>query len=133
MPFRYLKDPLFLMCFAAYGIQRCLKSFDLSTPFLCSYLNDLICIPFWVPIMLWGNKKLGLRRNDDPPEGFEIIIPLILWAFVFEVLIPGMPSWSIPTWADPCDILSYCVGGLAAALFWKVYYRESPLTTQEKH
>jgi len=131
MPFKYLKDPLFLVCFIAYCVQRCLNSLDASTPFLCSYLNDLICIPFWVPIMLYALKRLGLRRHDGPPEDFEIIIPLLLWSFLFEVLIPGMPSWSIPTWADPYDVLSYCVGGLAASFFWNMYYRRASGTSQE--
>ena len=41
-------------------------------------LNDVICIPFWVPIMLFIMKKAGLRREDGPPTGSEILIPLIL-------------------------------------------------------
>lgn len=60
--------------------------------------------------MLWAHRRLGLRRHDGPPEGFEIVIPLLIWSFLFEVLIPARREWSIPAVADPYDVLSYCVG-----------------------
>ncbi len=129
MRFRYLKDPLFLACFSAYFLHRCLRSYGFSTPFLRAHLNDLICIPFWVPIMLWAHRRLGLRRHDGPPEGFEIVIPLLIWSFLFEVLIPARREWSIPAVADPYDVLSYCVGALAAAVLWRAYYRRGKGTT----
>ncbi|MEN6452460.1 MAG: hypothetical protein ABFC96_18380 [Thermoguttaceae bacterium] len=123
MPFRYLKDPLFLACFGVYWVHRCMKCLDLSTLFLRSYLNDLICIPFWVPIILWAHRRLRLRRHDFPPEAIEIVIPLIAWSFLFEVLIPSRREWSIPAVADPGDVLCYCVGAAAAAIFWSIFYR----------
>lgn len=124
MPFAYLKDPLFLVCFAVYWIHRFFADHGLSTPLLCGYLNDLICIPFWVPIMLWALRKLKLRRHDRPPEGAEIVIPLLVWTAVFEVFIPYHREWQVPTVADPYDVLAYSVGALLAVLFWKWHYRQ---------
>lgn len=123
MPFRYLKDPLFLTCAAVFIVHRCLKTFDLSPWWLRFYLNDVICIPFFVPMMVWANRRLGLRRHDEPPEGFEIVIPLLLWAFVFEVLLPYRRDWAVPAVADPYDVFCYAAGALAATLFWQRYYR----------
>ena len=51
-PFAYLRDPLFLVCFIAYWIHSGLVAHGTSTPLFRNHLNDLICVPFWVPIML---------------------------------------------------------------------------------
>ena len=122
MGFAYLKDPVFLMCFCLFWINRNLEQCELSTPLLRSYLNDIICIPFWVPIMLWMQKKTGLRKHDRPPESFEIVIPLVVWAVLFEVVIPGHREWAVPAVADPYDVLCYSVGSLVAVVTWRWYY-----------
>jgi len=123
VPFRYLKDPLFLACLVAYWAHRWLADSGMSTPFLRSHLNDVICIPFWVPIMVWITKTVGLRRHDCQPDAVEIVIPLLIWSALFEVIIPSQTQWHSPKTADPYDVLSYCLGSLGAAFFWKWYYR----------
>ena len=122
MPFRYLKDPLFLTCFAAYWLHRIARQWGITVPILDAYLNDLICVGFWVPIMLWAHHKLGLRTHDDPPEGVEIVIPAIIWALVFEVVLPASRLWSPYAVADPNDVCCYFAGGLAAVIFWRWHY-----------
>lgn len=124
MPYRYLRDPLFVICFLVYGLHRWLAACDLSTPLLRGYLNDLICIPFWVPIMVWIIRKLGLREHDAPPNSIEVVTPLLIICVLFEVVIPAQRAWPVPTIADPYDILAYCVGALAAVVFWKWHYRQ---------
>ncbi len=125
MSFAYLKDPLFLTCVCLYAINRGLEHYNLSTPLLQSYLNDIVCIPFWVPIMLWLQKKTGLRQHDRTPENFEIVVPLLIWAVLFEVVIPAAHGSLVPAVADPNDVLCYCLGSFAAVGFWKWYYRPS--------
>jgi hypothetical protein len=124
MNFRYLRDPLFLFCVALYFLNRWLLKPYFSSVFLHSYLNDVICIPFWVPIMVWGMRKLRLRADDEPPQWYEIIIPLLLWSFVFESWLPRMPAFRHLATADPNDILAYTAGATVASLFWQWYYRE---------
>jgi len=121
--FKYLRDPLFAACFTLYWAHRWAARLGYSTTFLRSYLNDLICIPFWIPIMLWAMRVTGLRKHDQPPDTIEIVIPLLLWAAVFEVLLPSQSAWRVPTVADPGDVLSYCIGALGSTLFWRWYYQ----------
>jgi hypothetical protein len=123
MPFAYLRDPLFLFCFFTYWVHRWLAGHDMSTPLLQSHLNDLICIPFWVPIMLWIERRLGLRRHDHPPDAIEITIPLVILAAAFEAVIPSRSEWHVPTVPDPKDVLAYCIGSLAGVTIWQWYYR----------
>ena len=122
MAFRYLTDPLFLACLCAYSVNWILERYDMSPSILQSYLNDLICLPFWIPIILWINRRLGVRRHDAPPLGYEIVIPLLIWAVVFELALPAMPSWEMLAFADPMDVLCYALGGSLAVVFWDWYY-----------
>jgi hypothetical protein len=105
----------------------------MSTSLLRAHLNDVICIPFWMPIMLWVERRLGLRRHDRPPEALEIAVLLIVIAAAFEVVIPSHPEWHIPTVGDPKDVLAYSVGSLVAAAVWHWWYRESPVTPTEEN
>jgi hypothetical protein len=123
MTYGYLRDPLFVFCFALYFANRWLFKPWLPNAFSQCYLNDLICIPFWVPIMLYGMRRLHLRANDDPPQSYEILIPLILWSFVFEYWLPYTALFQGRATSDYADILFYTLGALAACLFWKRWYR----------
>jgi len=87
-------------------------------------LNDVICIAFWVPIMLFIMRKLRLRKDDAPPRGSEILIPLIVWSWFFEVVLPFVPFFKHLATSDYHDILSYTEGALLAAIFWKIWYRQ---------
>ena len=123
MPYRYLRDPLFLFCLVLYFTNRWALKPLLPNAFSQDYLNDLICIPFWVPIMVFIMRKLGLRKDDVPPRGDEILIPLILWSVIFELWLPTVGPFRELAFSDHVDILFYAIGGLLASLFWKRWYQ----------
>ena len=60
--------------------------------------------------------------SERSPDAVEIIVPLIIWSALFEIVIPLERSWHVPTIADPKDVLSYCLGAMVAAGFWKWRY-----------
>ena len=122
MRFRYLRDPLFLLCVATYFVNRLMFKSLWKDGFAHEHLNDLICIPFWVPIMLFAQRRLGLR-DDAPPRAGELVIPLVLWSWVFEILLPAIDGLGDRFVADHLDIVSYAVGALAAGVFWRWWYR----------
>ncbi len=123
MNFLYLKDPLFLCSFVLYFLNRYGFERFLEIDFFSSYVNDLICIPFWVPIMLYIQQKIGLRVDNSPPKYYEIIIPVITWSWIFEVFLPRNPVIGDLAIADPYDIICYCLGGLIAGIIWRFYYK----------
>lgn len=106
MRFRYLKDPLFVFCLVVYFANRWLCKPYTQNQFSISYLNDLICIPFWVPIMLFIMRRIGLRTHDRCPSASEILVPLLLWSVVFEIALPfweRLKAWRLPiTWTFYC-------------------------------
>ena len=121
MEYRYLRDPLFLLALALYLANRC-GLLPGPTLILRSYLNDLICIPFWVPILLWFQRQAGLRKNPGPPGASEILIPLIVWSVVFEIVLPRLGPFRELAVADHLDVLCYAAGALLAAVFWRWWY-----------
>jgi hypothetical protein len=126
MRFHYLRDPLFLFCVATYFINRLVLKRVWTEGFVHEHLNDVICIPFWVPIMLFIQKWVGLRTFDGPPRAGEIIIPLVIWSWVFEIILPEMEVFGDACVADYLDVLSYACGALIAAIFWRFWYGRLP-------
>ncbi len=122
MRFCYLRDPLFLMCVTTYFVNRLVLKSLWKDGFVHEHLNDLICIPFWVPIMLYTQRRLGLR-DDAPPRPGELVIPLVLWSWVFEILLPAIDGLGGRFVADHLDVLFYTIGALGAAVFWRLWYR----------
>jgi len=125
MRFRYLKDPLFLFCVALYFLNRLVLKPHFSNAFLQCYLNDVICIPFWIPIMLFIMKALDLRKSDDLPTAFEILIPLILWSWVFEAYLPFTSMFKHLATSDYRDVLAYTIGGGLSGLIWRFLYQQT--------
>jgi len=91
--FRYLRDPLFLVCIVGYFLNRWVLKRTWDGGFLHEHFNDLICIPFWVPIMLWMQRRLGLRPRDDVPHAHEVVIPLLLWSVILTVAFYPVFGW----------------------------------------
>jgi hypothetical protein len=120
--FLYIRDPLFIGCVATYFVNRFILKSIWETGFVHESLNDLICIPFWVPIMLWLQRRAGWRDTDNPPEVSEIVIPLILWSWIFEIILPATKIWDERCVADYMDISYYALGALIAGLFWTWWY-----------
>ncbi len=129
MRFRYLTAPLFLFCLVLYFLNRFLIKRFVPGGFFHDHLNDLICIPFWVPIMVLLLRKVGLRGNDDPPGADEILIPLVMWSAIFELYLPHVRHFERLATADPTDILFYTLGALAASVIWQVTYRDRQRAT----
>jgi hypothetical protein len=126
MRFLYLRDPLFLFCVATYFINRLVLKRVWTEGFVHEHLNDVICIPFWVPIMLFIQKRVGLRPFDGSPRASEIIIPLVIWSWVFEIILPEIAVLGDACVADYLDVLSYACGALIAAIFWRFWYGGLP-------
>ena len=126
MRFRYLRHPLFLSATGLYVVNRwwCRDHFELGT-FLHSHLNDVLCIPIWVPVIVTLLRVLGLRDHNGAPDAGEILVPLLVWSLTFEVLLPEASSFRGVTFADPLDVVAYATGGWIGAMIWRVTYAKS--------
>lgn len=130
MEFRYLRDPLFLVCVTAYFVNRWLVRPTIDSGFWHSHFNDLICIPFWVPILVWLVQRAGWRKHHRPPQGPELLVPLVVWSVWFEVCLPNVPFFQGRSHADPLDIAYYCAGALLASFWWEWWYAAPTATVK---
>jgi hypothetical protein len=89
-----------------------------KTNFFGSYFNDLICIPFWLPIVLLVTKYIGFRGHDEPPDWLELGFYVLLWSIIFEYVCPVYGKYFNYPVADPWDIVCYAIGAVIAWFFW---------------
>lgn len=125
--FHYWRDPLFVLCVIVYFLNRwIIKPITLGKVwFFHDYFNDLICLPFWLPIVLLVTRKIRLRDHDGPPSGYEIGFYLFLWSFMFEFFGPYYGRFFHYPVSDPWDIVCYAAGGLLAGVYWNFGIRRA--------
>ena len=115
-PFRYLRDPLFLLGCAAYALNRWFLKPHLPGAFLHSYFNDLWLIPCALPPVLMIQRWFKLRSHDEPPQPGEILFQLIVWSVLFEAI---EPHFRMRSTGDLGDVAAYAAGGLLAGIWWQ--------------
>ncbi len=125
MRFLYLRDPLFLASFMLYWSNRFVFKQCSGIRFFHNHFNDLICIPFFVPIVLFIARACRIRPHDHPPQVYEIYLSLIVWSIMFELWFPSLPFWSQWVVGDPLDVFWYCMGASIASLWWRFHYRSA--------
>ena len=124
--FRYHADPVCIACLLIYPLNRyVLKPHHIGGWFTHGYLNDVICLPLFLPMILLAQRRLGLRRHDGYPRWWEIAQHWAVFSVVFEVVLPRM-SGAFDTTADPWDVVAYAAGGVAAGAWWAWRGRRLP-------
>jgi hypothetical protein len=132
MRFKYLLDPLFLGCLLAYFFNRMVLKTVSSHSFFRDYFNDVICVPLLVPPMLLVARILHLRSHDDPPLPHEVFVPTIVWAIMYEIVLPASSDWGGNAISDPYDVLAYVIGACIALPVWEVIYPDRITETLKK-
>ena len=120
--FRYVDDPICIVAMALYVVNRLvLKPRHIGGWLVHDYLNDLLCLPIFLPIILRLQSAFGIRRHHAPPTLLEVIHNWVIFSIVFEVVLPRLSAFD--SVSDPFDCVGYLLGGLGAYLFWKRFYR----------
>lgn len=115
--YRYGKDPLCWGSIIAYGLNRWVVSPHGHWPLLQNHGNDFLLIPAALPLILWLQRKLGLRRHDGFPQFSEVLFHLALWSLLFEVIGPRFVAHAT---GDAGDIVAYTLGAFFAGIFWEI-------------
>ncbi len=118
-PFRYLADPICIASLIIYPINRFyLKPHHIGGWFTHGYLNDVLCLPMFVPMILYLQHLLGLRPHRRYPRVWEIVQAWAAFSIVFQLITPRFPKLFI-TAGDPYDMIAYAVGGVLAGWWWR--------------
>jgi hypothetical protein len=116
--FRYFADPLCVGALVVYAMNRWLfKPYGIGGEFGRCYLNDVLCLPLLLPMILYLQRRLGLRRHDAAPLLWEMLQHWLVFSVVFELILPLYPQWFRST-ADPLDVAAYLAGGISGWLWW---------------
>lgn len=113
------RDRLFLASCIICIINRGLIKPNTSIEFFHQHLNDLLCFPIWIPVLVSLLVLLRLRPKGEPPHSYEILIPLLLWSWTFEAWLPTTSVLAGVTIADHRDIIWYAVGALVGTIYWR--------------
>ena len=116
MDFRYARDPVCLVACACYALNRWCLPAAVKGTFLRGYFADLLFIPAALPLVLWVQRRLGLRKTDTAPAPMEVLFHLAIWSFAAEVLGPHLFARAT---GDPWDVAAYALGSLVAFCFWR--------------
>ncbi len=106
---------MFLVACGLYAVNRWVIKPLAPGGFFGWWFNDLLLMPCALPILLWLQRRSGLRRTDAPPSAREIVFVLVLWSVLFEVVAPRFFSRSTGDWRD---VAAYAAGALIAGLWW---------------
>jgi len=118
--FRYIADPVCIVALILYAINRhILKPHHIGGWFTHGYLNDVLCLPLFVPMILYAQRLIGVRKHDGYPRAWEIFQHWAIFSIMFQVVIPRFPKTFISA-GDPWDILAYFIGGTTAGWYWSV-------------
>jgi len=113
--FGYVRDRLFLLAAAGYALNCWLLKPIFASPFLRGHFDDLLLIPAALPVVLWLQRRIGLRTHDRHPTWMEVMLHLVSWSVICEFI---GPFWLRLGTADVWDVVAYSLGGIAAWVWW---------------
>ena len=114
--FRYGADPLCWGSWVAYGVIRFVLKPVAAAVWVRSWAVDFFLIPAGLPLYLWVERRLGLRRHDGPPQWIEAGSALVVWSVLAEWIGPRLFPRAT---GDGWDVVAYGLGMLAAMAVWK--------------
>jgi hypothetical protein len=116
--FAYLADPCCIIALMIYPINRFyLKPHHIGGWFTHGYLNDLLCLPMFIPMILYVQHLIGLRPHRRFPSVWEIFQNFAVFTVMFQVIVPRFPK-KFTSAGDPLDIVAYLAGGIIAGCYW---------------
>ena len=114
--FGYLRDPLCIIACGLYALNRWYLRGHVGGHFLAGYFNDVLLVPAALPLVLWVQRNLGVRPNDQPPRWREIALHLVVWSITAEAIMPHLTTRATGDWRD---VAAYAAGALGAGCWWQ--------------
>jgi len=90
----------------------------LTSPTMRYYLDDLLLLPIFLPILAWAHKVSGVTDVVEISI-LQVILSVIYFSIIFEVVLPVIFQIGV---ADPMDVLMYILGGMTTLLVFRKNY-----------
>ena len=106
---------LFSIAVILFIVNQYMEREYLSLPGLKYYLDDLLLLPIFLPMMGWIHKKAGLTDTVEISV-YQVILSIIYFSIAFEVVLPQVFQIGV---ADPVDVFMYILGGVTTLLVFR--------------
>ncbi len=113
--FPYLRDPLCLAACGLYALNVAWLRPHFGGAFLRGQFNDTLLIPAALPLVLWVQRRLGVRPDDRRPTWSEIGLHLVVWSVAAEAIVPHLLARATGDWRD---VAAYAAGAAVAGTWW---------------
>jgi hypothetical protein len=113
--FGYARDRLCWVACLFYAANRWGLPAGWKDAFLRNYFDDLLLIPAALPLLLWLERRLGLRSTDAQPDWSEVLLHLVVWSISMEIIGPHLFRRAT---GDVWDVAAYATGAAVAVLVW---------------
>jgi hypothetical protein len=112
---KHFQHPIFLISILGLFIHQIIqKGFGIHTPFVDSYLDDFLAMPFILTIVSVEQRYIW-KRIQRPLNIVEIMFYTLVFAVFFEEVLPRLhDGYTRDNW----DYLAYLLGSL---LFFQTY------------
>jgi hypothetical protein len=111
-----MRDPLCVAACVLYLLNRFWLRAHVGGPFLQGQFNDLLLIPAALPLVLWVQRRVGVRHDDARPRWAEIALHLVVWSFAAEWVMPHFSTHATGDWRD---VAAYSAGAAVAGCWWQ--------------
>ena len=105
---RTLLHPLFLACLALFCLNQALERAQVYIWPLHTYLDDLLCLPLTLRMVLAVQHLYFQDRNMVLPVR-HVVFAVAAYSVCFELLLPFYKTLYT---ADVLDVLAYMLGGV---------------------
>lgn len=112
-----MRDPLCIAACVLYAANRAWLRSHVGGAFLQGYFNDLLLIPAALPLVLWCQRRLGVRAGDGRPRWAEIALHLVVWSVAAEWLMPHLTTHATGDWRD---VVAYAAGAVVSGVWWQL-------------
>lgn len=112
-----MRDPLCIAACVLYAVNRAWLRGHVGGAFLQGHFNDLLLIPAALPLVLWCQRRLGVRADDARPRWAEIALHLVVWSIAAEWLMPHVTTHATGDWRD---VVAYTAGAVVSGVWWQL-------------
>ncbi len=103
-----LRHPLFVFCFGLFCLNQALEQAQVYVWPLHAYLDDLLCLPISLQIVLAVQRAYFKNPAMVLPVE-HIVFAVVAYSLVFELVLPFYkPIYT----ADALDVLAYTLGAM---------------------
>ena len=104
-----------------FVINQLIEFLGINIVFFNSYLDDLLCFPIILSVILFIHRKWRLKNKYFVLPISHIIISVLIFVVIFELLLPMI---SLKFTADIFDIVAYIAGSIFFFKFINVKPKE---------